>query len=60
MSPTRDGHLLWPPGEREVLALGDDREKVYDMHTFAVDERICEDGRDSLIRCVGSWNETLE
>lgn len=40
--------------EREVLALGSDREKVYDMHTFTVDERVCEDGRDVMVRCAPS------
>lgn len=46
--------LLFSAAEREVLALGNDREKVYDMHIFTVDERVCEDGRDVMVRCATS------
>ena len=37
-------------GDREPLALDADRKSVYDMRTFVVDERVCEDDVDKVIR----------
>ena len=42
--------MSYAAAEREALAIGAEREKLYDMRTFAVDERVCEDGKDSIVR----------
>ncbi len=45
-----------PAAKREALAIGEDRQKVFDMRTLTINDRIYEEGVDAVVRCVW-WTE---